>query len=257
MRKTINLAKYTSMGIGPIVEVDIIKNENDYKDYHFILGRGNNLLVSNNPPKLAILGENYDYIKIQNDMLIVGAATSSGKLLTFCKKNNIGGFELLAKLPGNIGGLVKMNAGLKEWEIFNNLICITTNQGTFHKNHLEYSYRHTKIEGVILEICFNIKNGFDEKMMEFFIKLRDNQPHEKSAGSCFKNPQNCAAGKLIEDVGLKGFRIGDMAFSKIHANFLVNLGDGNFEDALILINLAKLKVFTQFGINLETEIIIL
>lgn len=256
MTKNIDLSRHTSIGIGPCVEVQIIEKEGDFSEY-FILGRGNNLLISNNPPKMAMLGDNFDYIKIINGMLVVGAATSSGKLLTFCRKNNIAGFELLAKLPGNMGGLVKMNAGLKEWEIFNNLICITTNHGTFHKNQIEYGYRHTVIDGVIFEICFLIKEGFNQEMMDFFIKLRDNQPHEKSAGSCFKNPTNIAAGKLIQDVGLKGFRIGDMAFSEKHANFLVNLGNGKFEDAMQLIQLAVQKVKSEFDITLQTEIIIL
>ena len=147
-----------------------------------------------------------------------------------------------------------MNAGLKEWEIFENLICLTTNRGTFHKKQIPHSYRSTNIDGVILEVCFEIKSGFDQDMMDFFIKLRDNQPHEKSAGSCFKNPPDGFAGKLIEDAGLKGFQKGQMAFSQKHANFLVNLGGGTFEEAIWLIEHAKNTIFDKFGINLELEV---
>ncbi len=253
MTKTVDLSRHTSIGIGPVVEVKIIDKQSDYSG-EFILGRGNNLLISPTPPKMAMLGENYDYIEIKNNILVVGAATSSGKLLTFCKKNNIGGFELLAKLPGNIGGLVKMNAGLKEWEIFNHIICVTTNQGTFHKNFIKFGYRHTKLDGIILEACFEINKGFDNNLMDYFIKLRDNQPHEKSAGSCFKNPPNNFAGKLIEDAGLKGFRIGNMAFSEVHANFLVNLGGGTFDEAIAVINHAKETIKKKFDVDLELEV---
>ena len=77
-----------------------------------------------------------------------------------------------------------------------------------------------------------------------------------SVSQNFKNPKNDSAGRLIEDVGLKGFSRGNMAFSEQHANFLVNLGEGKFEDALYLINLAKHKVYEKHKINLEEEIII-
>jgi len=84
--------------------------------------------------------------------------------------------------------------------------------------------------------------------------MRDNQPHMPSAGSCFKNPQGQSAGFLIESVGLKGYKIGNMSFSEQHANFLVNLGNGTFEDAMALINLAKKRVKEKFNISLELEI---
>ena len=84
--------------------------------------------------------------------------------------------------------------------------------------------------------------------------FRDNQPKEPSAGSCFKNPPNNFAGKLLDESGLKGFKIGNMAFCETHANFLVNLGNGTFGDALQLIELAKRKVFEKSGIELELEI---
>jgi UDP-N-acetylmuramate dehydrogenase len=90
-----------------------------------------------------------------------------------------------------------------------------------------------------------------------FKKMRDNQPLDPSAGSCFVNPEGDAAGRLIQEAGLKGYRIGDMAFSEKHANFLVNLGKGSFDDALKLIRLAQQKVAEQFDIELEPEILII
>ena len=256
MNKTIDFKKYTSIHIGPKVNVKIINRLESYNDYR-VIGRGNNLLISPNPPKLAILGEEFDYIKQENGKLIVGAGTTSGKLLTYCKKNDIANFELLAKLPGNMGGLVKMNAGLKEWEIFNHLDSITTDKGTFKKEEITHSYRHTQIDGIIYEIVFNVEHGYDKELQKMFNKMRNNQPNDPSAGSCFKNPEGNSAGYLIEQVGLKGYTIGDMAFSSQHANFLVNLGNGTYEEAIELIGLAKQKVKEQFDIELEEEVIIL
>jgi UDP-N-acetylmuramate dehydrogenase len=93
-------------------------------------------------------------------------------------------------------------------------------------------------------------------MLKEFNKMRDNQPHIPSAGSCFKNPKDDFAGRLIQEVGLKGVKKGDMSFSEQHANFLVNYGDGTFEDAIYLIDLVKEKVKEQFNIDIKEEIII-
>jgi UDP-N-acetylmuramate dehydrogenase len=254
--KTIDFKKHTSIHIGGKHQVSIINGIGEYKNLH-IIGRGNNLLLSNTPPKLAMLGDEFDYILLKGNKLIVGAATSSGKVLTYAKKNNLANFEFFAKLPGNIGGLAKMNAGLKEWEIFNYIDSIRTHKGIIKKEDIEYTYRHTNIDDIIYEVTFNVEIGFDKSKQDMFLQMRDNQPNLPSAGSCFKNPKEHSAGYLIEKVGLKGHSVGGMAFSSVHANFLVNIGGGTFDEAIKLINLAKEKVKEQFQIELETEIIIL
>jgi len=253
--KSINFSKYSSIKIGPIVDVKIINKIDDYKGYQ-IIGRANNLLVSQKPPKFAILGEVFDYIKEENGKLYVGCATTSGKLLTFLRKNDIANLEFLAKLPGNLGGLVKMNAGLKSWEVFNYIDKIKTKDGYIKKEDVKYSYRKTEINTIIYEVVFNIERGFCKNKLKEFNHMRDNQPQQASAGSCFKNPEGDYAGRLIEEVGLKGFRKGGMAFSEVHSNFLVNLGDGTYEDAIYLINLAKSKIKDEFNINIQEEIVI-
>lgn len=254
--ETIDFKKYTSIHIGAKHKVAIIDEIGEYKNFQ-IIGRGNNLLISNNPPKLARLSDDFDYIIQKGDKLIVGAATSSGKLLTYAKKNNLANFEFFAKLPGNIGGLTKMNAGLKEWEIFNYIDSIKTHNGTIKKENIEHSYRETDIKDIIYEVTFNIESGFDSEKQKMFLQMRDNQPNLPSAGSCFKNPKEHSAGYLIEKVGLKGYTVGGMAFSSIHANFLVNMGGGTFDEAIKLINIAQEKVKKEFDIKLETEIVIL
>ncbi len=253
MTKIINFKRYTSLGIGGEHEVKIINEIGQYREYK-VLGRGHNSLISNNPPLLAILGDAFNYIIKENNLLRVGAATTSGKLLTYCRKNNIAHFELLAKLPGNMGGLVTMNAGLKQWEIFNYLHSIKTQDGEILKKNITHAYRETEINGILFEVTFEVEEGYDKKQQIIFNKMRDNQPYQASAGSCFKNPKNNSAGYLIEEVGLKGYRIGAMSFSELHANFLVNLGDGTFEEAMDLIKLAKEKVKEKYNIDLELEI---
>ncbi len=253
MFKIVDFKKFSSIHIGGKHKVKVINKIGNYDKYK-IIGKANNLLLSNNPPPLAILGEEFDYIIQKNNKLVVGAATSSGKLLTYCKKHNIANLEFLAKLPGSIGGLTKMNAGLKQWEIFNYIHSITTQNGVFLKTQVEHTYRDTNINGIIYEVVFDINYGFSIENQKLFIQMRDNQPNLPSAGSCFKNPKEHSAGYLVEKVGLKGHTIGAMAFSSIHANFLVNMGGGTYDEAVKLINLAKDKVKKEFNIDLELEI---
>ncbi|MBS9782827.1 MAG: UDP-N-acetylmuramate dehydrogenase [Arcobacter sp.] len=253
--KKIDFSKYSSLKIGQVEEVLVINEIGDYKDYQ-ILGRANNVLISPKAHNFAILGENFDYIRQEDDLLYVGCATKSGKLLSYAKKHNLANFEFLGKLPGNLGGLVKMNAGLKQWEIFNYIHSIKTKDGYIKKEDVNYSYRHTKIDTIVYEVVFHISQGFCKERALMFKQMRDNQPQVPSAGSCFKNPKEDFAARLIQEVGLKGFRQNDMGFSEKHSNFLVNYGKGTFEDAIYMINLAKNKVKEKFDINLEEEIII-
>ncbi len=256
-KKTINFSKYSSIKIGQEIEVDVLEESSEYTNQHYLLGSCNNTLIGTNPPPLMILSKKYDFIRIENNNLVIGGATPSGKIASFCKKNNIANFELVSHLPGSLGGLVFMNAGLKEYEIFNHLISLKTCQGEFQKKEINYGYRFTDINSPILEVTFELSSGFIPERVAMFKKMRSNQPSTPSAGSCFKNPEGDYAGRLIEAVGLKGMAQGDMSFSSEHANFLVNHGQGNFDDALYLIKEAQKRVYKEFGIKLECEIIVL
>lgn len=258
MKKLIDFKKYSSIKIGPTLEVEVIDTIDPKFEDFFIIGQANNLLVSpNTDKKLAVLGEEFNYIKLEDGKLKVGCATKSGKLHSFCKKNNIANLEFIAGLPGCLGGIVNMNAGLKSYEVFNYIDSIKTCDGYVKKEDIEYGYRYTKIDKIVYEVVFDIEYGYKEEMKKEFVAMRSNQPHNPSAGSCFKNPVGDYAGRLIEAVGLKGLRVGDMEFSIVHANFLVNHGEGTFEDAITLIKEAKEKVKEQFDIELQEEIIII
>ena len=255
--KDINFSKYSSIKIGTTLNVALLENcDSSIKDY-YLIGSCNNILIGTKPPPLMMLSKKYDYIKIEDGVLKIGAATPSGRIASFCKKYDIANFEFVSHLPGKLGGLVYMNAGLKEYEIFNNLIDITTCSGIKKRGDINYGYRFTDINEPILEATFELSQGFDKTKVEIFKKMRSNQPSTPSAGSCFKNPDGDYAGRLIEAVGLKGQRVGDMEFSSEHANFLVNYGNGNFDDAIYLIKEAQRRVFKEFNIWLECEIVIL
>ena len=252
--KLIDFSKYSSLKIGPQIEVKILESGDKLPAGHFLIGGANNLLLSNNPPPLAILGKDFDFMRIEDNSVIVGCATKTGRLLSFAKKNNLANFEFVAKLPGTIGGMLAMNAGVKSYEVFNIIEEIRIDDIWLSKEQIEYGYRFAKLGGVATEVKFKLEYGYDEKLKEELLALRNNQPKEPSAGSFFKNPEGDYAGRLIEAVGLKGKQIGNVAFSQIHANFLVNLGGGRYEDAIELTDLAKKLVLDEFGVLLKEEV---
>ena len=243
----VDFSKLSTIKIGSKIDVKIV-DETNYND-EILIGRATNSLVCSGN-NIALLDDKYDFIKIENGYLKVGAKTKNSKLYNFTRKYNIGGFEFLSKLPGSIGGSVKMNAGMKEYEISNFLIAING----IDKSNFEFGYRYSKIDIPIFEVCFDIKEGFSRSLVEEFSKMRNNQPKEPSLGSAFKNPKNDYAGRLIEAVGLKGIKFGGVGFSEIHANFLVNYSDGKCEDVITAINEAKKRIFEKFGVQLEEEI---
>jgi len=242
----IDFSKISTIQIGSKLNVKIV-NEDNYNN-EIIIGRASNSLVCGG--NIAILDDRYNFITIENGVLKVGAKTPNRALFNFTKKQNIAGFEFLAKLPGTIGGTTKMNAGMKEYEISNNLISINNK----NKNQFKFGYRYSNINEPIFFTEFEIKDGFNQNLVDKFSQMRKNQPKLPSLGSAFKNPQNNYAGALIEKVGLKGLKFGDVGFSEIHSNFLVNYGNGKCEDVLKAIKEAQKRVFNEFGIELEKEI---
>lgn len=254
--KSIDFSKFSSIRVGPVADVYMIDSF-DYPEDAYLIGSANNLLVGPQHPPLMKLSKAFDYIKIEDNRLYIGAATPGGKIVSFCRKHDIANFEFVAHLPGTLGGMLQMNAGLKEYEIFNHLHSIRFKKGYRLRNGIEYGYRKTDIDEVAFEGVFEIKKGFDPEKIEMFKQMRTNQPHDPSAGSFFKNPTGAYAGRLIEAVGLKGHRIGKMAFSELHANFMINLGGGTFDEAIALMQLAQKQVYERFGIWLENEVAII
>ncbi|MCF6206285.1 MAG: UDP-N-acetylmuramate dehydrogenase [Sulfurovum sp.] len=252
--KIIDFSKYSSIKVGQPTEVLVIEKNDIIPKDRYLIGGANNLLISPTPPPLMMLGKDFAYIEEKNGILEIGAAMPTGRIVSYAKKHNIAGFEFCSKLPGTLGGMLAMNAGVKEYEIFNILHSINIDGVWIDKEKIEHGYRFAKLNGIATAARFEKKAGFDQALLDALLALRSNQPHDPSAGSAFKNPQGDHAGRLIEAVGLKGYRIGDMAWSEVHANFLVNLGRGTYKDAVSLLELAKEKVLKRFGIELQEEI---
>ncbi len=254
--KKVDLSKSSSIHIGPLADVYMIDSY-AYPEDAYLIGFLNNILVGPDHPPLMRLSKTFDFIRLEDGRLRIGAATPGGKIVSFCKRHDIAHFEFMAHLPGTLGGMLQMNAGLKSYEVFEYLLDIRTRDRSVKKADIDYGYRRTDIDEVVFEASFRVEEGFDLSKIEMFKQMRSNQPRDPSAGSCFKNPPGDYAGRLIEAVGLKGHRIGDMQFSDVHSNFLVNLGKGSFEDAMVIIKLAEKRVLEQTGISLEREVIIL
>ena len=255
--KTIDFSKYSSIKVGQPTEVLMIEQGDTLPTDRYLIGGANNLLVSPAPPPLMMLSKDFSYIEQKEDMLEIGAAMPTGRIVSYAKKHNIAGFEFCSKLPGTLGGMLAMNAGVKSYEIFNILHSIQINGEWVRKEKIPHGYRFAKLSGIATAARFKIHKGFSQTLLNNLLNLRSNQPHDPSAGSAFKNPEGDYAGRLIEEVGLKGLRKGDMQWSEVHANFLVNLGKGSFEDAQYLIKLAKEKILKECGVRLIEEIKIL
>ena len=271
IQKVIDFAVYSSIKIGAALQVSIIQTPQDYYEslQHTIspniVGAANNLLVSPNAKNLIMLDKKFSYIKDCGDYLEVGALTPSGKLFSYAKKHNLAGFEILSGLPGSIGGIIKMNAGFKEYEIKSTLLGLLSIQKSptldfIKADSLQLSYRSSAINQLIFAGIFKKEQGFNPNLVKLFKEMRENQPKDPSFGSCFKNPPNDFAGRLIESVGLKGVPFGankTLMFSPKHANFLINLGKSSFDEALELILLAKDYVSKKHNITLQNEVQIL
>ncbi|HIM93886.1 MAG TPA: UDP-N-acetylmuramate dehydrogenase [Campylobacterales bacterium] len=255
--RIIDFSKFSSIKVGSTIEVMMLEIDDTIPTNRVIIGHANNLLLSSSPPPLMMLSKDFSFIKLDDNILTIGCATPIGKILSFAKKNDLAGFEFISKLPGSLGGMIAMNAGVKSYEIFNILDSVKIDNRRIEKKSLEHGYRFANLSGIATEVRFKVTKGFDKNLLEELITLRSNQPKTPSAGSAFKNPEGDYAGRLIEEVGLKGVSKGAMQWSEVHANFLVNHGGGTFEDAKYLIDLAKNEVFKKFDILLKEEIRIL
>ncbi|PAF51797.1 hypothetical protein BKH43_00750 [Helicobacter sp. 13S00401-1] len=267
----VDFSKHSSLGLGIKAEVRIFDREElgldiDYKGlkelglnylgkFNFV-GRGNNILVSKGE-KLGIL-RGFNHILDLGNVVEIGANVKSKEIFNYFKEHNLIGAEFLAHLPGELGGLVKMNAGMKDYEISNLLHSCNINGKWVAREELSFEYRALNTKGTILAARFLKVVGFNKTLAALCLKMRSNQPGGKTCGSCFKNPKGDFAGRLLELAGMKGFFIKGVGFSEKHANFLVNTGkETSPEPALEVIELAKQKVYEASGIKLECELAIL
>ena len=233
------------------------------------LGNGSNILVSDEGYfGVFISTKNLDKIKILSDsMIYCESGVNLIKLCKFLKENSFSGMEPLFGIPGSLGGAICMNAGAYGAEIKDFIISVSfldknNNLKELKLKDLCFSYRYSifqRTQNFIVNAILKLKKGDKkeiEQNMNLYIKKRiEKQPlNFPNAGSVFKRPKGFFAAKLIEEIGLKGFRIGDAKISEKHCGFIINVGDAKSKDVEKLIEKIKEMVKIEKGINLETEI---
>ncbi len=234
--------------------------DNNYK--YFIIGNGSNIILPNFYDGV-IIKLDIKKVKFQNNIVEVSADYMINKLAFETANNSMQGLEWASGLPGTIGGCIKNNAGCYGNETFNNLIkidVIAENEIiTLNKKDIKHGYRFTNLDDVvILKAYFKLKKGNKQKLLKE-IQKQNNQRNQSqiltypSSGSVFKNPKEDYAGRLIEDVGLKGKKVGGAMISDKHANFIINVNNAVSEDIIKLIVLAKEKVYKKHKIKLKLE----
>lgn len=229
-----------------------------------VIGNGSNILASSNDFNgIVVCFKNIKNINIVNNKVIVSSGVMIMELINYLKKYNLGGFEFFGYIPATIGGLVKMNGGCYNKTISDNLIsikCIKDDGSIiiYNKKEINFYYRKTNIEDIILECCFEIKKVNKEEIEKTLKIIKQERINKQplnyyNAGSTFKNGSNYFVGELIDKLGLKGYSINDAMISEKHGNFLVNKKNCNSEDMIKLVNFVKEKVKNKYKIELDNE----
>ncbi len=255
--------------------VKVLKILNYYKEKYFIIGAGSNLLVSDEGYDGFILKLAGDFVSIKTisnngTHVYSGAGTMLAMLTKYCIENSLGGLEKLFGIPGTIGGAIWMNAGVKDCNISDRLEFVEIINffddkceiSNIKKNEIKFQYRSSGLKNcIILGAGFNFKKTdkkiLEKEVSETLLNRTLTQPLENfNAGCVFKNPQNSnlSAGALIEQCGLKGYKIGDAVVSEKHANFIINIKNATAKDFISVIKHVHETVKQKFNISLELEL---
>lgn len=233
-----------------------------------ILGNGSNVIFNDSGYDGVIIKlDNFNSLKIIGTKVIVGAGYLLNKLALRVSRLGLTGMEFATGIPGTVGGAVYMNAGAYKSDmgyIVTSVKVITPDYRieTLYNKDLDFHYRSSflqKNKGYIcIEASISLAKGNSLEIMEIIEERKkrriETQPLEyPSAGSVFRNPEGNYAGKLIEDIGLKGYSIGGAKVSDKHANFIINTGDAKGEDVKELINKIKNDVKDKYNIELKVE----
>ncbi len=274
------LARHTSFGIGG--PADCFVTPQDIEDLRKIIlfsrkrklplrvmGQGTNLLVRDKGVRGIVikLGKGFEGIKFSGDHLLAGAAVRLSTLIKLVASKGLGSLEFAVGIPGSLGGAVATNAGTGGLSISQRLRSIRVMSGEgrvkdLGAKDLNFGYRRCPLgkDSIILDARLRLERAKEEEILRrmntFLEKREKTQPlGAANAGCIFKNPDpKTPAARLIEEAGLKGKRIGRAAVSKVHANFILNLGRARAEDVLTLMEAIKEEVKGKTAIDLEPEI---
>ncbi len=278
VEKQYPMSRYTSLRVGGAAELVVTPNTLGELERLLdllsgsdipwvVLGAGSNTVVYDG----GINGVVISTTKLRNieirDDATVHAETGAnlGTILNKTIKAGLTGFEFAAGIPGTVGGGIFMNAGANGGEIKDCLtrvwVWLDGHEIEIKREELRFEYRKSYLPpgSVITRAEFGLKPGdsavIERNVKEYLEKRSRTQPIKMSnTGSIFKNPPDIAAGRLIEELGLKGYGIGGARFSEMHANFIVNAGGATASDVLSLIETAKKEAREKRGITLETEV---
>lgn len=280
--KDISLKKYNTYRLdvkcgyliypGTVEELtNLLKYLKENNINYFILGGGSNIILAKPYFDVVIKLDKLNNIEIKDNIVTAEAGVSLIYLANLCMNNNLNGLAFAGGIPGMVGASTAMNAGAYKEDmasIVKEVKVVTPELEVIRLTNkdLNYSYRNSFLKEhkdyicteVTLEMSYLDKDKIKETMTSRKNRRIDTQPLDKpSAGSVFRNPEGLSAGKLIEDAGLKGYKIGGAEISTKHANFIVNTGDATYEDILELIDYTKKKIKEIYNIDLilEQEII--
>jgi UDP-N-acetylmuramate dehydrogenase len=275
------LSAETHLGIGGTTDLLSIQRHEVIPDLlnlldsnhlpHRFLGGGSNLLVQDGElPWLVLqLARSEPEVTLEGNFAQIDAAADLGRTVTYCAKNDLGGLEGLIGVPGTVGGALRMNAGAYGTQIGTYVREVKLYRAAERKleilrgDQISFEYRHTSFapDDMMLAVKLELPSKpFTEILQGIRIcneKRRASQPlGQKSAGCIFKNPPGASAGRMIDELGLKGLRVGDARVSDRHANFFVNAGTASAADMLSLIGDVRERVAKDFGVTLEHEVVL-
>jgi UDP-N-acetylmuramate dehydrogenase len=281
LQQGISLAELTYLGIGGNTDLLLIRNHEAIPELlklldsngiaHKFLGGGSNLLVIDGELPFVVLqlAKPDTEVVIKGNFASVDAAADLGRTVTYCAKHDLGGMEGLIGVPGTVGGALRMNAGAYGMQIGSYVREVKLYRAaqrsieTLRGEQISFEYRHTSFaaDDMMLAVTLELPSKpYREILQGIRIcneKRRASQPlGQKSAGCIFKNPPGGSAGRMIDELGLKGMSVGDARVSDRHANFFVNSGKASAADMLALISDVRKRVEHNFGVTLENEVIV-
>ncbi|HHY81094.1 MAG TPA: UDP-N-acetylmuramate dehydrogenase [Clostridiales bacterium] len=278
--KNESMKKHTSFRIGGPADLMIIPSEteqivkafNVLREHNIpvmVMGNGSNLLVRDKGIRGAVIkiAERYSHAEVKYDSIQAQAGILLSALSRLALNSSLAGLEFASGIPGTLGGAVTMNAGAYGGEMKDVLQWVSVldednSIKVLDRNQLELGYRTSIIQNsnmVVLEAFIKLQKGdYDQikaLIQEYTRRRQEKQPLSyPSAGSAFKRPVGYYAGKLIQDAGLKGMRVGDAQVSELHSGFIINLGNATACDVIELIEQIKAKVKENSGVELQPEV---
>jgi len=281
LRPAASLAKLSSLAFGGTTDLLFIRRHQHLPELicllqqagiaHRFLGGGTNVLIRDGelPWVVLQLARSEPDVRIEGHIASVAAAADLGRTVTFCAKNNLGGMEGLIGVPGTVGGALRMNAGaygtqigsfVREVEVYR---AAERRIETLREAQINFEYRHTSFapDDIMLAVKLELPSKpFADILAGIRVcneKRRASQPlNQKSAGCIFKNPPGASAGRMIDELGLKGHSVGDARVSDRHANFFINAGKAGSAEMLALIADVRERVRRTYGMELEEEVIV-